>query len=194
MWIGSSMSDHLVERKALWEAKVVACQGTVLAALQTRRGAEIATADLYAVVYRENSDPRLRKTLYQVWFELEQRAARDKHSIAVTHDPATGYQVVPILLSCHIRWRDGIVRLGETGEEQDACRLAPKCAEMRNNTINIYRTPFLLSGLATAAASTVPSVTGPSRIAFSVPHTKWSRFPSWRFRRSSKPTNSCRCR
>jgi hypothetical protein len=86
--IGSSMYEYFVERQALWEAKVVACQDLVWAALQTRRGEEIATADLYDAVYRDN--PHLRQNLFQVWFELEQRAERDQHIIAVTHDPTTG--------------------------------------------------------------------------------------------------------
>jgi hypothetical protein len=90
MWIGSSMYDYFVERKALWEAKVVACQDMVWTALQTRRGEEIATVDLYDAVYRDNINPRLRQNLSQVCIELEQRAARDKHIIAVTHDPTTG--------------------------------------------------------------------------------------------------------
>jgi hypothetical protein len=90
IWIGSSMDDYFVERKTLWETKVVACQDTVWTALLTRRGEEIATADLYDAVYRDTIDPRLRQNLYRVWFELEQRVARDKHIIAVTHDPTTG--------------------------------------------------------------------------------------------------------
>jgi hypothetical protein len=102
MRIGSSTYDYFVERQALWEAKVEACQDLVWAALHTRRGEEIDTADLYDIVCRDN--PHLCQNLYQVWFELEQRAARDKHIIAVTHGPTTG--------STQWCW-------GEMGKDQD---------------------------------------------------------------------------